>query len=982
MNKLRFSRFLDERILGALAVALISVSVAKAADYQSTVLNDSPLAFYPLNLNVDTGTTASDVSGNNNPGTLVNIGNGFNNAVGPSAYITNAISFDGGISQQFIDLGDPDLFNFSGPITMEAWVQPASPTVGSSSPANILGKGYDSAQGYDELVLRANGGYYYGGTYSSTNSGNASGGQQTANWAYLTSTYDGTHWNMYVNGKLVGQGADTVGAINFADPWRIGTGSADGASRYFDGNITEVAMYNHALTAAQVITHYAMGQYGVDANTSVPIITTQPQSQSNFPGNSVTFSVSVLSLSPTTNQWFKNSTALTGQTNATLTLTNVQGSDATAYHVLVGNSNGTTNSASATLSLLASGNSLEWSSADVGNSGVWDTGSSANWINLANSQQVVFNTTDQVLFDDTVDAPISVSVNGSVAPSVFTINSTNNNYTFTGSGPITGAGSMVKKGPSTLTLNVPGGFTGSVAIGGGTVVTAGQNTLGSASSITITNGGTLDLDSQALNQSVIVAGAGVGGAGAIINSGNDVYSSVLNVTLNGDAVFGGSGRWDLASGSSISGPHKLTIMRASSGGYGEWTGVTNAMNVGDIELAVGKLGIKNMGTIFGNPSGNFIVDSGTELDFWTGDPGYAKNFHVLSGGLMQILTSFSSFSGSLILEDGARFTAYGSSSDPTRTMNGAIVLNGVAHLVLGDGNFVFTNVISGPGGFVWDAYNHTMVFQASNTYAGPTVVAQGMAVALSGNGSLSHSTPIFFGGSDSTSVHLDASGRSDQTFTLAAGQTLGGIGAITGNLVASAGATIAPAGTNTTIGITVGATPTGAISASGNVTLGGTTVIKLNGSGANDMVQAGGNITYGGTLNLANISGAPMSVGDTFHIFSAAGYSGSFTITPTTPGSGLAWDTTQLSSGTISVVTGTSQPVLGGSFVSGTNFIFSGSNGQAGQRYVVLMSTNLATPVANWTPVLTNSFANDGSFHVTNGINPASGRGFYLLQVQ
>jgi hypothetical protein len=74
--------------------------------------------------------------------------------------------------------------------------------------------------------------------------------------------------------------------------------------------------------------------------------------------------------------------------------------------------------------------------------------------------------------------------------------------------------------------------------------------------------------------------------------------------------------------------------------------------------------------------------------------------------------------------------------------------------------------------------------------------------------------------------------------------------------------------------------------------------------------------------------------------------------------------------------------VLSGATVSGTNFIFSGSNGLAGERYVVLMSTNLATPVANWTPVLTNNIGSDGTFHVTNGINPAAGKGFYLLQVQ
>jgi len=49
---------------------------------------------------------------------------------------------------------------------------------------------------------------------------------------------------------------------------------------------------------------------------------------------------------------------------------------------------------------------------------------------------------------------------------------------------------------------------------------------------------------------------------------------------------------------------------------------------------------------------------------------------------------------------------------------------------------------------------------------------------------------------------------------------------------------------------------------------------------------------------------------------------------------------------------------------------------------VVLVSTNVATPVTNWTPVLTNTFDINGAFHVTNAMNPAADRGFYLLKVQ
>ena len=66
--------------------------------------------------------------------------------------------------------------------------------------------------------------------------------------------------------------------------------------------------------------------------------------------------------------------------------------------------------------------------------------------------------------------------------------------------------------------------------------------------------------------------------------------------------------------------------------------------------------------------------------------------------------------------------------------------------------------------------------------------------------------------------------------------------------------------------------------------------MKLNGA-SNDGLSAGGTLTYGGTLTLTNIS-APLAAGNSFTLFSAAGYSGSFaTISPATPGAGLAWNT-------------------------------------------------------------------------------------------
>jgi hypothetical protein len=626
--------------------------------------------------------------------------------------------------------------------------------------------------------------------------------------------------------------------------------------------------------------------------------------------------------------------------------------------------------------------SLLWSAS--GNSDVWNTDSSANWINLSNSQQTVFNTNDQVLFDDTVGVPTTVSVSGTVSPSVITINSSANNFLFNGSGKISGSGSLVKQGSSTLGLDTTNDFTGSVTIGGGTMQT-GAGSLASIAALTITNGGTLDFYGNTLagNKPVTVSGDGAAGGGALYNSGADFYNQVLNITLNGDATFGGSHRWDLANGSAITGPYNITLKLA--GGYAEWDTVALAANAGDLEIVQGAFGFKGMGNSFGNPASTLTVD--TEVDFWNSNfganSGYAKNIHVLSNAAFKVLTSPSTFfNANVTLENGASWNFfYGSGLG--QTMNGTYTLNGVTHLETEDDAVTFTNVISGPGGFVWDMINNKAVFTASNTYSGPTVIGGGLTLGLIGNGSISHSSLIFFGGFSSTNVAVDVSGRPDKTLTLASGQTLAGIGRISGSLTVSSGATISPAGTNTTLGITTGANATGTISATNAIVLNGTTIIKLNGSGTNDTIQStGAGINYGGALNLVNISGAPLAVGDSFQIFNAAGYSGSFAnIMPVIPGTGLAWDTTQLNSGKLKVVAAPSQPVVNNVMVSDGNLIFSGTNGVSNASYIVLASTNVAAPLVNWTALVTNTFDANGAFYVTNTISSDTPQQFYRIQL-
>jgi hypothetical protein len=100
---------------------------------------------------------------------------------------------------------------------------------------------------------------------------------------------------------------------------------------------------------------------GYVASVSVtPLITQQPQAQTVAPGGSAEFSVVATGFDDLRYLWFKGTTVLTGQTNATLRLENVQASDAAAYSVNVsGVGGGSLRSAAATLTVGGGGGPTE-----------------------------------------------------------------------------------------------------------------------------------------------------------------------------------------------------------------------------------------------------------------------------------------------------------------------------------------------------------------------------------------------------------------------------------------------------------------------------------------------------------------------------------------------------------------------------------------------------------------------------------------------
>lgn len=78
------------------------------------------------------------------------------------------------------------------------------------------------------------------------------------------------------------------------------------------------------------------------------------------------------------------------------------------------------------------------------------------------------------------------------------------------------------------------------------------------------------------------------------------------------------------------------------------------------------------------------------------------------------------------------------------------------------------------------------------------------------------------------------------------------------------------------------------------------------------------------------------------------------------------------------------QPAIAGIRLANKNLVLSGAHGESGRTCYTLMSTSLARPLNQWTPVATNFLGTDGAFTIiaTNAMVPATSRAFYVLQAQ
>ncbi|HEX4122441.1 MAG TPA: glycosyl hydrolase family 28 protein [Verrucomicrobiae bacterium] len=144
-----------------------------------------------------------------------------------------------------------------------------------------------------------------------------------------------------------------------------------------------------------------------------------------------------------------------------------------------------------------------------------------------------------------------------------------------------------------------------------------------------------------------------------------------------------------------------------------------------------------------------------------------------------------------------------------------------------------------------------------------------------------------------------------------------------------------------------------------------------------------GNLTLNSTLNIASADGFTVT---NYVLF---GYTGSLIGQPTLGGTPAGYEgysyalNTNTSKEVLLVVSPPSPPNFSnvGIVSSNGNLTVSGTGGVTNGSYYVVVSTNIALPLNQWTRIATNQFDAGGNFTFTNGVDTNAGQQFYFLQV-
>jgi hypothetical protein len=348
--------------------------------YAAQVLSDSPIAFWQLNdtnnpaVNAPTAIApAYDFSGNNFDGLYgVNAQNGFDGIPGPQppafpGFQTNdtALAVMNSAANSFVTV--PPLNLGTNAVTITMWINPQGTPPGTFAGLFFNRNGNDGAglgfggsvngSGMPEL------GYTWNTNNSATWGFNSGLYPVSGDWSFVALVIQSNQATIYLYYVDAVTGTNLSSAVNAIphgpEGFSGGTtwiGDDQGsAGRTFNGYISDVAVFNTALTVEQLVTLFGKG---TGVSLIAPSITGQPQSLGVYAGRTAKFTATGINgTPPLTYQWQLSGTNLanggnvSGVTTPSLTISNATTANAGSYQLLVTGPGGVTPSSVATLSV-------------------------------------------------------------------------------------------------------------------------------------------------------------------------------------------------------------------------------------------------------------------------------------------------------------------------------------------------------------------------------------------------------------------------------------------------------------------------------------------------------------------------------------------------------------------------------------------------------------------------------------------------------
>lgn len=252
---------LNKLLSGAALATLLSASPA-LADYQSTVVSQSPAGYWRMNetvqpINTTTATNIGSLGSSANGSYLANASGGVTGPFAGSA----AVGLDG--TSQYVNTPWTPGLNAEN-FTFETWVNPTEvPKFGYVASSLVVASprtGWYLAQD-DGSTFNVGSAFVVRFFY---NNGTSFSGQlsapvtQAGVWYHLVITLSGTTASLYTNGVLAMATTLNPGMVaNVGGPFTVGCRSDIGL--YWPGKAAETAIYTTALSAARVAAHYSAG---------------------------------------------------------------------------------------------------------------------------------------------------------------------------------------------------------------------------------------------------------------------------------------------------------------------------------------------------------------------------------------------------------------------------------------------------------------------------------------------------------------------------------------------------------------------------------------------------------------------------------------------------------------------------------------------------------------------------------------------------